>query len=148
MSIHVIPHLVRSKKITGSSYKEVYRKARKSFSKLKTKTKRKVYIRSAYFNKKKVFFDYFWPHLLEKRHLERMNRLKYFDCALELIKDSRQKPLVKKNTHHHLETLYRFYGINKDKNYFAVQIKERKRSKGSQLQLISIFAIKNKKIFR
>lgn len=43
----------KAKKSSGSSYSEVYPQAYALFKEIKHKSKRRVYIRSAYFNKQK-----------------------------------------------------------------------------------------------
>jgi len=114
----------KAKKLPGSNYHEVYAAARNYYNEIKKKTKRRPYIRSAYWKKEKVFFDYLWQHLAQKTPRDRMRRLKFLNCAIELIKNSRQEPteLISKNNVH--EILYRFAGITKDKELFLVQIKE------------------------
>ena len=56
----MVPYQAKAKKIPGSSYGEVMRNAFLIFDeKIKKKTKRRPYVRSAYFKKEKIFFDYF-----------------------------------------------------------------------------------------
>jgi hypothetical protein len=136
---------VKTKPLSGTDYREVHKGARKIFAELKGKTKRKIYIRSAYFKKQKVFFDYFWPHLLEKRGGDRIRRLKLLPCAFELIQNSRVKPEEKLNPQNQKEIFYRFLGQTKNGLVFIVQLK-RALTKNT-LQCISVFPI-NKKIFR
>ena len=59
----MIPYSTKIKKLPGTNYTEVRKEALFLFNEIKRKTKRRPYIRSAYFNKQKVFFDYFWSHL-------------------------------------------------------------------------------------
>jgi len=122
-------YLVKSKKLAGTNYAEVRQQALIVFNQIKKRTKRKPYIRSAYFNKQKIFFDFFWPHLLQKSLKERTKRLKYFACGIDLIINSRQKPLTQANRNKENEILHRFIGATKNKELFYVQIKENKRSK-------------------
>lgn len=98
------------------------------FNQIKKKTKRNPYIRSAYFNKQKIFFDYFWEHLMQKSLKERVRRLKYFSCSIELIENSRNKPHIEINRNKPKETLYRFLGTAKTKELFYVQIKENRKT--------------------
>lgn len=78
----------KGRKFSGSDFKEVHKKAYGLYSQLKKKTKRRPYVRSAYFNKEKIFLDFFWRHLFEKENWrDRMRRMKYFGCAVELIKN-------------------------------------------------------------
>lgn len=49
--------------VPGTSYDEVLKFARKEFQKIANLTKRSVYVRSAYFNKEKIFIaPVFWTH--------------------------------------------------------------------------------------
>ena len=96
-----------------------------AYKTIKHKTKRKPYVRSAYFKKRKVFFDYFWQHLSRSGgYREKARRLRYFEAAIEVIKHSRNKPTSKNNPNKRLEILHRFAGLTKDKELFYVQIKE------------------------
>jgi len=124
----MIPFYTRIKKLPGTNYGEVKDKALSLFCGIKRKTKRKPYIRSVYFKKQKIFFDYFWPHLFQKNPRERMRRLRYFEAAIEVIKESRNHPTSCDNPHRKGEVLHRFAGITKEKELFYAQIKEDKRS--------------------
>lgn len=124
----MIPYQTRSKRIAGTSYAEVNQTAKQVLKELRRQTKRKPYIRSAYFDKDKIFLDYFMPHLKQRSWKQRTSRLSYLKCAMELIKYSRQKPTVKVNPNKKTELLYRFAGLTKDKEIFYVQIKEVKRN--------------------
>ena len=128
----------KTKKFSGSDFHEVNEKAYKLFSKIKKKTKRRTYIRSAYFNKDKVFLDLFWHHLFEKANWrDRVRRLKYFGCAIDLIEKSHFEPKTKENPNRSGEVLHRFFGITADNELFCVQIKENKKK--NQKFLISVF---------
>ena len=83
----------KSKKISGTNLAEVYRASERIYKEIARKTKRRPYIRSAYFKKEKIFFDYFWNHLRQKVPKERFKRLKFFEASVELIKKSRNKPV-------------------------------------------------------
>jgi len=133
----MIPYKTKTKKLAGTSYKEIWKKAQGVYSQIKRRTKRKPYIRSAYFNKQKIFFDLFWVHLAQKAHSTRVKRLKFFSCAIDLIRHSRNTPISKFNPHRKTEILHRFMGITKDKELFFVQIKEDMRT--NRKHLMSIF---------
>src|SRR3989344_1771471 len=81
----MIPFQTKTKKLPGTNYVEVRKNALTLFNQLKKKTKRKPYLRSKYFKKQKIFFDFFWEHLLQKNHKERVRRLKFFSAAIELF---------------------------------------------------------------
>ena len=119
---------VKSVLLSGSSLPEIKKKAERYFAELKRKSKRTPYVRAAYFNREKVFLNYFWDHLKNKSPKERTKRLKLLPCAIELIKLSRHKPKVIVNKHNHSELLYRFTGRLPDNQVFYVQIKENLKS--------------------
>jgi hypothetical protein len=104
---------------------------------IKKKSKRKPYVRSAYFKREKIFLDLFWVHLFEKARGDRLRRLKYFAAAIELIENSRQIPSTKEDVNNRGVLLHRFSEITKDKETFFIHIKESKVS--VYKHLISIF---------
>ncbi len=115
-------------KLSGTDYMETRKQAIIVFNQIKRRTKRRPYIRSAYFNKQKIFFDYFWKHLFEKNFKTRTKRLKYFPSAIDLIKNSRIAPTSKENVDNRNKILHRFMGKTRNKETFFVQIKEDKKS--------------------
>ncbi|MDI6778018.1 MAG: hypothetical protein QMD77_02400 [Patescibacteria group bacterium] len=119
----------KSKKISGTSYGEVFHGAFSIYDEIKKKTKRRPYMRSAYFKKEKIFFDYFREHLFQKSAKERMKRLRFFGAAVELVKCSKIDPVSKTNPNRTNETVHRFAGLTKEKELFYVQIKEDKKRK-------------------
>ncbi len=128
----------KSHKYTGSNFREVYQKAFGLFTEIKKKTKRRSYIRSSYFNHDKVFLDLFWSHLFTKENWrDRVRRMKFFACAVELVQKSHFEPKSKENPNKPSEILHRFYGLTSENELFCVQIKEDKR-KGQKF-LISVF---------
>ncbi len=128
----------RSAKLSGTSYKEIYKNAFAFYRAIKRKSKRRPYIRSVYFGKEKVFLGLFWQHIEDHLHYnDRVRRLKYFVCGLELIQNSKYDPASKENPHKTSEMLHRFTGSTKNKEIFHVQIKEDKRT--GEKFLISIF---------
>ncbi len=133
-------------KIAGSDFKEVHSRARISYSKIKQRSKRKSYIRSAYFNKEKIFLDLFWHHLFEKKNWrDRMRRLQYFDCAVELIQKSKIPPTIKRNPNNCSEILHRFVGKSRSGKPFKLQIKQ---TKNNTKYLISVYPFKQKRTSR
>lgn len=126
------------KKLAGTSYTEVRRKAFSLYQDIKRKSKRKPYIRSAYFKKDKIFLDLFWSHLFEKKNFaDLMRRTKLYPCALELIEKSRLAPSSKENVDKRSEILHRFTGSTAEGDLFFVQIKENKST--GKKYLISSF---------
>lgn len=128
----------KAKKLPGTDTSEVYKKAFRLYAAIQTKNpRRRTHIRSAYFNKDKIFLALFWQHLKEKHHKDRTRRLKYFPCALELIRHSKFHPTSIESSEKKSVMLHRFMGITPDNEIFYVQIKENKRN--GQKHLISIF---------
>jgi hypothetical protein len=109
--------------IKGSTIDEIVPKARAIYSEIDKSTgRRNTYIRSAYFNKEKVFLKPFWEHLYQKRRSERARRLKYYKCALDLIRNTRFEPDFKDDGRGSKNVYYRFYGKSKTGEKFVVQI--------------------------
>ncbi len=128
----------KTSKLAGSDFYEVRKKAFAIYSNIKMKSKRRPYIRSAYFKKDKVFLALFWQHLFDQQKWkDRMERLKFFEASMELIRNSKIDPRSKDNPNKANEVLHRFAGITKENDIFYVQIKENKRT--NQKYLISIF---------
>jgi len=123
--------------LSGTNYKEVYPKAYGIFKDLKKKSKRKPYIRSAYFNKEKIFLDYFWGHLHQKNPADRFRRLRYYACAIDLIQNCKIDPVTVQNPNRPREVLHRFSGLTKQGEKFIAQITENKRN--NQKYFISVF---------
>lgn len=131
-------HKIKAKKFAGTNFHEVHKRAFGLHAGIKKKSKRRTYIRSAYFNKDKIFLDLFWQHLFEKKNWrDRVRRMKYYGCALELIQNSHFKPSSTKDPNKSTEVLHRFYGLTADNELFCVQIKENLKKK--QKFLISVF---------
>lgn len=133
----MIPYQTKTEKIAATRFGEVWKRVKEIYSDIKRKTKRKPYVRSAYFNKQKVFFDYFWKHLSQRSPRQRRIRLRYFPCAIDLIKNSRNTPSSKINPNKKTEILHRFAGLTKNKELFFIQIKE--DIKTDRKYLMSVF---------
>lgn len=130
----------KSKKLAGSNYSEVHRKAFSLYSQIEKRSKRRAYLRSSYFNKDKIFLSIFWHHLEDKfNHKDKLRRVKFYPCALELMRNTKQAPESKENVDKKTEILHRFTGITPDNEIFFVQIKENKTN--NQKHLISIFPL-------
>lgn len=137
----------KSGKLKGTDFHEVWKKANTTYLKIKRRTKRRPYIRSAYFRREKVFINLFWTHLFDKQKWQdRFRRLKYFEAGIELIRNSKLEPISKENPNKKGEILHRFTGLTKENDVFYVQVKEIK-STGSKY-LISIFPEHKRKTFR
>src|SRR5690606_9949388 len=110
----------KAKKLPGTRYVEVRKKAFDLYTIIKKRSKRRAYIRSAYFNKEKIFLSLFWDHLADKHHKDRTRRLKYFPCALELIRQTKFDPTSVENVDRKSEILHRFVGITAESEIFYV----------------------------
>jgi len=121
---------IKAVKLTGTDFREIHQKAFGFYKQIKKKTKRRPYARSAYFKKDKIFLELFWKRLFDNPNWrDRVRRLKYFPCAIELIRKSNFDPTSKENPNKKSEILHRFAGITKDNDLFFVQIKEDKKNK-------------------
>ena len=128
----------KAAKLSGTNFSEVNGKAKDIYNQIRRKTKRRPYIRSLYFKKDKIFLEFFWQHLFEKQNWrDRTRRLKYFPCAIELIRNNSYDPISKENPNKRIEILHRFAGMTKNNDLFFVQIKENKKS--GQKWLVSVF---------
>ncbi len=124
----MIPYQTNKNKLKGTNYSQVRKQSLIIFNQIKKRTKRRPYLRSAYFRKEKIFLNYFWPHLFQKNPKERIKRLKYFEAALDLIRNSKNHPFSRQNPNKESEIFHRFEGLTKDKELFCVQIKEDKQN--------------------
>ena len=123
--------------MSGTNWKEVTKKAYGHYKDITGRSKRRPYVRSAYFDKQKIFLGLFWQHLHEKNFRDRTRRLKFFPCAIELIQHSHCEPRTTQTLERPSELLHRFAGGTKDGQSFFVQIKEDKRT--GEKWLISVF---------
>ncbi len=128
----------KAAKLWSTRYSDLIKEARQIYHRIERQTRRRPYVRSAYFRKEKVFLDSFWEHLNQKLPSERRRRLKYFPCGLELIRQSRIAPSTKDNPNKANELLHRFTGTTPDGELFYVQIRQNKKS--GHKYLMSIFA--------
>ena len=129
---------IKIRKLSGTHWWQVSKKGADIYTQIKKKSKRRPYIRSAYFDKEKIFLELFWRHLYEKSNIrDKTRRVKYFPCAIEIIKKSKFEPSSKPNPNKKKEIVHRFAGITPDNEIFYVQIKEDKRT--GQKWLMSVF---------
>ena len=87
------PKIYKSKfnQIGGSNFSEVSKKVNLIFKQIKSKTKRRPYVKSLYFNKSKIFISQFFSHTFEKNWRDATRRLKLFECGIDLIKNLERK---------------------------------------------------------
>ncbi|MEK7189839.1 MAG: hypothetical protein AAB666_02555 [Patescibacteria group bacterium] len=131
---------VKSDKLHVTNFSEICKSAFEIYKIIKKRSKRRSYVRSAYFNKEKIFLELFWQHLHEKlNHRDKVRRVRYFPCAIELIQHTKFDPESKENVDRKSEILHRFAGKTKNGEMFFVQIKEDKKS--GQKWFMSVFPI-------
>lgn len=133
----------KTKGVPGTNYAEVYKKSFSVYQEICRRTKRRPYVRSAYFNKEKIFLGLFWGHLHSKlNYRDKTRRVKLFPCAIELIERGQCHPILTKQSLEQPNTiLYRFVGKTPDGKLFFVQIKKDMHS--NQKWLISAFPCEN-----
>jgi hypothetical protein len=124
-------------RLTGSSYGEVYPKALAVYRQAQAHTKRQPYLRSRYFSKDKIFLAYFWLHLRQKNFKDRTRRLRFYEAALDVLRNTTFTPTTKQNPEDANELLHRFYGITREDELFYIQVKE--NNKTGRKDLISVF---------
>jgi hypothetical protein len=114
--------------IGGSNFSEVNKKANFLFKQIKSRSKRRPYVRSAYFRNSKIFISQFFSHTFEKNWRDATRRLKLFECAIDLIRNNKFDPSSKDDPNNPAVILHRFAGSTKNGEKFFVQIKEDKKS--------------------
>jgi len=132
------PYKARTAPLPGTRHANVAPQARTILRNIAKHTKRRPYIRSAWFKKDKIFFTHFWTHLTQKPISEQIRRLKLLPCAIEVIRKSRQEPTIKQNVDRKYEILFRFAGITRNNTLFFVQIKHNTRT--NRKEFMSVFA--------
>ncbi len=133
--------MCKAGRLAGSSYDEVLPNAREIYRDIARATRRTPYVRSAYFDREKIFLNVFWAHMAQKNGRDRTRRLKYYACAIELIRKSRISPEVRNKAGDGANSYYRFGGQAADGGRFYVQIKEDRR--GGK-HLMSVVAVEKK----
>jgi len=113
--------------LTGSSYHELERNARRIYITIAKRTKRNAYVRSTYFKGEKVFLKLFWEHLNQKPRSDRRRRLHYFQCAIDLLRNNLIEPKIENSTSNTTDIHYRFTGRTLEGNIFYVQVKQNRR---------------------
>ena len=79
MKSTVQAYKTKNRKLPGTHWNQVLKKAFNLYKEIKSKTKRRPYVRSVYFKKEKVFLELFWRHLHEKENIrDKTRRIKYF----------------------------------------------------------------------
>ena len=121
--MHNKSYTVKATVLSGRSYIDVERKARAHYKTIASRTRRNPYIRSKYFKKDKIFLKLFWEHVMQKHEGDRKRRLKYYTCAIELLRNTTLSPDTKMNPNGAREWVHRFYGRTSTGLRFCVQVK-------------------------
>jgi hypothetical protein len=130
--------------LQGTSLDEVKRIARREFHTIQKRTpRRQPYIRSQYSKKDKIFISQLWDHLDQKNRADQLRRLKLFNAAIDLLRNSTLDPLTSQNPNKPGESLHRFLGITKEGQPFYVQLKEVKKT--GRKDFMSAFPVKSDK---
>ena len=115
----------RLPRIAGTDYYEILGKARAIYRDLDTQTgRRNTFVRSAYFDKQKIFLETYWNHFGDKHLGQRKQRIPYYAATIDLLKNTTVEPVTYLRGK---DKYYRFSGITKDNYEFIVQIKENKK---------------------
>lgn len=104
---------------------------------LQKRTKRRPYVRSIYFHKDKIFFDFFWQHLQQKSVVDRARRLKYLPCALEVLRRSRYDPVTFIDIRQPGIIKHEFVGVAPDEVRFSVIVQQDRGT--DKKQLLSLY---------
>jgi hypothetical protein len=127
----------KAKTIKGTSYQEIVKSARRAYGDVRAKSRRSPYVRSKYFGGNKVFLNLFWEHISQKRRGERIKRLAFYECALELIAETRLAPVTAIKNRDTTISYHRFDGITREGLEFIVQLKESKKT--GRIDFMSVF---------
>lgn len=133
--------------LPGTSYPEVVAAARREYHVIQKRNPRRIpYVRSAYFKKdsrqEKIFISNFWDHLKSKRATDQRRRLRFYVCAIDLLRNAKNEPEVVIGEEP--GTLkYRFIGKANNGELFCVQIKQDKKT--GRKDFISVFPVKSSK---
>ncbi len=125
--------------LSGHRFVDIMPQARRVFRTLQKQTKRRPYVRSEYFHKDKIFFDFFWQHMQQKLPSDRARRLIYFPCALEVLRNSRHDPETYIDIRSPGIIKHRFVGITPGGQRFGVVIHEDRKT--NKKQLLTIYAL-------
>lgn len=74
---------------------------------------------------------------MQKHRGDRTKRLKYYNAAIDLLRNSTNTPDTIFSEERKDLLLHRFYGVTKDGHQFCVQVKEDKRS--NRKDFMSVF---------
>lgn len=132
------------RRLRGTSLVELTKQARKEFHSIQKLTpRRQPYIRSRYFEKDKIFISQFWDHLRTKERADKVRRLRFYSCAIDLLRNTFVAPEITQNPDNSNELLHRFLGKSADGERYYVQVKENRKS--GRKDFMSTFPVKQKR---
>lgn len=131
------PYHCKTKPLVGHRFVEIMPRARGVFRALQKQTKRRPYVRSTYFHRDKIFFDFFWQHLQQKSVVDRARRLKYLPCALEVLRKSRHDPVTFVDIRRPGIIKHEFVGVAPDGMRFSVVVQQDRGT--DKKQLLSLY---------
>ena len=127
--------------LSGHRFADIIPQSRRIFRTLQKQTKRRPYVRSSYFHKDKIFFDFFWEHMKNKSIIDRTRRLKYLPCALELLRNSRHDPITFIDVGQPNIIKHEFAGMTKNGPRFTVIVQENRKT--DKKQLLSLYPLRS-----
>jgi hypothetical protein len=115
--------------LAGTSFEELAKTARTVYREAVGKSRRTPYVNSKckLFETQKVFLDLYWAHLNQKPARERFRRVKFYQCALDTLRNSQTKPEITMAKDKR-SIFYRFYGVTRSGEKFCVQVKEERKT--------------------
>ncbi|MDR1300331.1 MAG: hypothetical protein LBK50_01340 [Candidatus Nomurabacteria bacterium] len=122
---------IKTRPISGSNLKEVSKKMLREFHDIEQRTKRRPSVRCKAFENSKIFIGEYISHQNQKKRADRLRRLKFFPCAIDLIENTTEKPTEKVLKSG--EVLYRLYGIAGNGQKFIVQISKNQNTGNKRL---------------
>jgi hypothetical protein len=125
---------IKTPPFSGSSRQELFKKARRYYKDIITNPRRKPAVRCKVLGGEKVFLEMFWQYIGVKNAGDRGRRVAYFNCAIELIKNTNCKPSTKIDPNSKKENL-QLGGITQTEQKFIVHIKR----DGGHYYLMSVF---------
>jgi hypothetical protein len=122
---------IKTRPIPGTNLKEVTKKMMLAFHDIEKRTKRRPSIKCKVLGNDKIFIGEYIAHQGQKMRIDKLRRLKFFPCAIDLIKNTTEKPTEK--VLRSGEVLYRLYGIAGNGQKFIVQISQNPKTGNKRL---------------
>jgi hypothetical protein len=124
--------------MAGTSYCELINKAHAIVNALNPNHRRKENVHCGYYSGEKIFFEYFWQHQSNKPPADKMRRIRFFQCAVDLLQNTTYAPNIEPSGKNSSELWLSFYGKTKSGVKFVVHLKSNQRG---NKYLMSIFPL-------